>query len=83
MIKVFAPEGALKEKLPLASVVPPVDVPFTMTETPPMGDPSFESVTLPETVFVWANETWDAMSITIGKITRSSRFTFINSGFLV
>jgi hypothetical protein len=35
-------------------VIVPVVVPFTLTETPGIGEPSSADVTFPEICFVWA-----------------------------
>ncbi len=47
--------GAVSEKSPSTDVVVPMVVPFTLTETPGIGERSSSEVTFPVMRFVWAN----------------------------
>jgi hypothetical protein len=63
--RVLAPSGSTIEKFPSRSVIAPVVVPTTATETPGTGDPDW-SVTVPVIVFSCCDEleadTWKMFS---------------------
>src|SRR5579863_10318728 len=76
----FADGGAETLNEPLLSVVVPIWVPLTWIETPGIGDPSFESVTLPVTVTFWAIAGITKKHIRIKQLTLSKFLICIKFG---
>jgi hypothetical protein len=84
MTNVVAEAGTVILKAPSAPVWVPVLDPLTVTEAPVMGDPSFESVTLPEIVLVCAcAENTQRQAIKPTSVGLTSFVKFINGSLLV
>ena len=81
---VLTVEGTVNLKEPSAPVWVPVEVPLATTDAPESGDPSFESVTLPVTVFVCACEKMaNRQAKAPNNMGLASSLRFINGSLLV
>jgi len=80
---VVADAGTDNLKAPLTSVMAPIVVPFEVTDAPIKGDPSFESVTLPETILFWAMAGIAKKQHKIKQLTLSKFLKYIKLGLMV